>query len=69
LRSIANEGTAVLMCTGDASDLSGFDRAMSIDAGELRGVERRPDALVVPLRRPGTSEFAVESGASVDEGR
>ncbi len=64
LRSIANDGIAVLMCTGDASDLSGFDRAMSIDAGELRGVERKPDALVVPLRPPGMSLPAVEPGAS-----
>jgi ABC-type ATPase involved in cell division len=64
LRSIANEGTAVLMCTGDASDLSGFDRAMSIDVGELKGVERSPDASVVPLRPPGAWGPAAEPGAS-----
>lgn len=64
LRSIANEGTAVLMCTGDASDLSGFDRAMSIDVGELKGVERLPDASVVPLRPPGAWHPAAEPGAS-----
>lgn len=64
LRSIANDGTAVLMCTGDASDLSGFDRAMSIDSGELRGVERQPDALVIPLRPPGALEPVIEPGAS-----
>jgi ABC-type ATPase involved in cell division len=64
LRSIANDGIAVLMCTGDASDLSGFDRAMSIDAGELKGVERQPEGSVVPLRPPGARESAVEPGAS-----
>jgi ABC-type ATPase involved in cell division len=64
LRSIANDGIAVLMCTGDASDLSGFDRAMSIDAGELRGVERQPDALVIPLRQPGALKPVLEPGAS-----
>ena len=31
LRSIANEGTAVLMSAGDAQGLSGVDRALSID--------------------------------------
>jgi ABC-type ATPase involved in cell division len=64
LRSIANDGIAVLMCTGDASDLSGFDRAMSIDAGELRGVERQPDASVVPLRPPEAWGPVAEPGAS-----
>jgi ABC-type ATPase involved in cell division len=62
LRSIANDGVAVLMCTGDASDLSGFDHAMSIDAGELKGVERQPDGLVVPLRPPGIPTPKAEPG-------
>jgi ABC-type ATPase involved in cell division len=56
LRSIANEGTAVLMTTGDAQGLSGVDRALSIDNGELRGEARAAQAHVVPLRR-------AESGA------
>jgi ABC-type lipoprotein export system ATPase subunit len=51
LRAIANEGTAVLMSTGDAQGLSGVDRALSIDAGELRGEVRRARAEVVQLRR------------------
>jgi ABC-type lipoprotein export system ATPase subunit len=51
LRSIANEGTAVLMSTGDAQGLSGVDRALSIDSGELRGEVRRGQADVVQLRR------------------
>jgi putative ABC transport system ATP-binding protein len=56
LRSIANEGTAVLMSTGDAQGLSGVDRALSIDNGELRGELAPLTAHVVPLRR-------AESGA------
>jgi putative ABC transport system ATP-binding protein len=56
LRSLANEGTAVLMSTGDAQGLSGVDRAMSIDNGELRGPARCGEAHVLPLRR-------AESGA------
>jgi ABC-type multidrug transport system ATPase subunit len=56
LRSVANEGVAVLMSASDAQDLSGVDRALSIDNGELHGDAKQPDALVVPLRR-------AESGA------
>jgi ABC-type multidrug transport system ATPase subunit len=56
LRSLANEGTAVLMSTGEAQGLSGVDRALSIDNGELRGDAQPNQAHVVPLRR-------VESGA------
>lgn len=58
LRSVANEGCAVLMCTGDAADLSGVDHAMSIDEGELRGAEKSAEASVVPFRRAGTPEHA-----------
>jgi ABC-type ATPase involved in cell division len=50
LRSIANEGVAVLMSTGDAMCLSGVDRAMSLDEGELRGEAQASEAEVVPLR-------------------
>jgi ABC-type multidrug transport system ATPase subunit len=56
LRSIANEGTAVLMSTGEAQGLSGADRALSIDNGELRGEATPAQAHVVPIRR-------AESGA------
>lgn len=49
LRSIANEGTAVLMSTGDSAALSGVDRVFTLDAGELH-VQSTP-ADVVPLRR------------------
>lgn len=50
LRTIADEGTAVLMSTGDAMCLSGVDRAMSLDNGELRGELQPSQADVVPLR-------------------
>jgi ABC-type ATPase involved in cell division len=49
LRSIANEGTAVLMSAGDAQGLSGVDRALTIDNGELQAEPAQ--AQVVPLRR------------------
>jgi ABC-type sulfate/molybdate transport systems ATPase subunit len=49
LRSIANEGTAVLMSTGDSGALSGVDRAFTLDAGELQVQPASAD--VVPLRR------------------
>jgi len=56
LRSIANEGTAVLMSASDAQGLSGVDRALSIDSGELHGDAKPSQAQVVQLRR-------AESGA------
>jgi ABC-type ATPase involved in cell division len=49
LRTIANEGVAVLMSTGDAMCLSRVDRAMSLDEGELRGELTSPKADVIPL--------------------
>jgi ABC-type lipoprotein export system ATPase subunit len=51
LRSIADEGTAVLMSTGDAQGLSGADRALTMDDGELQGEPEPAQAHVVPLRR------------------
>jgi putative ABC transport system ATP-binding protein len=58
LRSIADEGVAVLMSTGDATCLAGVDRAFSLDEGELRLDEDESDASdepyqadIVPLRR------------------
>jgi ABC-type ATPase involved in cell division len=50
LRTIADEGIAVLMSTGDAMCLSGVDRAMSLDEGELRGELQPSQADIVPLR-------------------
>jgi ABC-type multidrug transport system ATPase subunit len=50
IRSIANEGIAVLMTVGEAVVLA--DRVLSIDQGELRGDATPEPAPVVPLRKP-----------------
>jgi ABC-type lipoprotein export system ATPase subunit len=63
LRSVANEGVAVLMSTGDAQGLSGVDRALSIDNGELHGDIRPVGAAVVPLRRTAPRPEVPESEA------
>jgi putative ABC transport system ATP-binding protein len=51
LRTIADDGIAVLACTGDSTGLSGADRTLVLDDGELRGAITPPLAPVVPLRR------------------
>jgi ABC-type sugar transport system ATPase subunit len=51
LRSIADEGTAVLASAGDATELSGADRTLALSDGELRGEIAPAFAEVVPLRR------------------
>jgi ABC-type lipoprotein export system ATPase subunit len=50
LRSIADEGIAVLMTVGDLTGLSGADRSLTIGDGELTGSTRRELAPVLPLR-------------------
>jgi ABC-type multidrug transport system ATPase subunit len=51
LRSLADEGVAILMSTGESTALSGADRALSLTDGELRGSLAPELAHVVPLRR------------------
>ncbi len=51
LRSLANEGVAVLMSAGEASCLSGVDRGLTIGGGELHGRPSSELAPVLPLRR------------------
>ncbi|HKH79634.1 MAG TPA: ATP-binding cassette domain-containing protein, partial [Solirubrobacteraceae bacterium] len=51
LRSLADEGIAVLIATGEATVLSGADRALSLAEGELRGSSAPELAPVLPLRR------------------
>ncbi len=51
LRSLAEEGVAVMTTTGETTGLSGA-RALTLSEGELHGGTRRPLAPVVPLRRP-----------------
>ncbi|HXP99875.1 MAG TPA: ATP-binding cassette domain-containing protein [Solirubrobacteraceae bacterium] len=50
LRSLADEGIALLVSASEATALSGADRALSLSDGELRGSLRPELALVVPLR-------------------
>jgi ABC-type multidrug transport system ATPase subunit len=52
LRSLADEGVAVLMSAGESTELAGADRALSLSGGELRGSLGPAElAPVVPLRR------------------
>ncbi|HEV3318423.1 MAG TPA: ATP-binding cassette domain-containing protein [Solirubrobacteraceae bacterium] len=51
LRSLADEGTAILMSTGESTGLSGADRALSLSNGELNGSAAPELAPVIPLRR------------------
>jgi ABC-type multidrug transport system ATPase subunit len=52
LHSLAREGTAILMCVGESTGLSGADRALALSDGEIRG-ELQPElaqVLALPLR-------------------
>lgn len=62
LRSVANEGTTVLMTTGDAQGLSGVDRACWLDNGELKEDLEPDQSVVVPLRRAIADGETTESG-------
>lgn len=62
LRSIANDGVAVLTSTSEAHGLVGVDRALWLDAGELRGEAASPAGQVVPLRRTVPETDAAQSG-------
>ncbi len=52
LRSLANDGVAVLASTGDSTGLSGADRTLTLSEGELRGPPAQELAPVLALRRP-----------------
>jgi ABC-type multidrug transport system ATPase subunit len=52
LRSLADEGIAVLASTGESTGLAGADRGLVLSEGELRGAPPAELATVVPLRRP-----------------
>lgn len=58
LRSLANEGIAVLMSVGEASCLAGVDRALTIGDGELHGRPNSELAPVLPLRRPAAGRVS-----------
>jgi putative ABC transport system ATP-binding protein len=51
LRTLADEGIAVLTSAAEATGLAGSDRALSLTAGELRGSFEPELAPVLPLRR------------------
>lgn len=55
LRSLADEGIAILITVGEALDFSGANRRLSISAGQLRGVLRPELASVHHLRREATA--------------
>ena len=52
LRSLADDGIAVLTSTAEATGLSGADRALSLGEGELNGSLSPKLATIVPLRAP-----------------
>lgn len=52
LRSLTGDGLAVLMTAGEAGELAGADRALTIDRGELRGAMRPAAGQVLELRPP-----------------
>lgn len=56
IRSIADEGVAVLLTVGEVVNIA--DRALSIDEGELHGAAVADQARVVPLRRSGLAGSA-----------
>jgi putative ABC transport system ATP-binding protein len=51
LRSLADEGIAVLTSTADAAGLEHADRALTLSDGELTGSAAPEQATVIPLRR------------------
>jgi ABC-type taurine transport system ATPase subunit len=55
LRSLADEGLAVLISTDEATALAGADRALSLSDGVLRGSRAPELAEVLPLRRQASA--------------
>ena len=53
LRSLADDGMAVLTSTDRTAGLAGADQALSLSEGELRGSAEPELAAVLPLRRAG----------------
>jgi putative ABC transport system ATP-binding protein len=51
LRSLADEGIAILVSDGDGSGLSDADRSLSLAGGELRGKTSPDIGALLPLRR------------------
>jgi energy-coupling factor transporter ATP-binding protein EcfA2 len=55
LRSLADDGIAVLISTDEATALAGADRALSLADGVLRGASAPELAEVLPLRRSASA--------------
>ncbi len=55
LRSLADEGIAVLIGTDEATALAGADRALSLSDGVLRGAGAPELAEILPLRRSASA--------------
>jgi ABC-type multidrug transport system ATPase subunit len=53
VRSLANDGIAILMTAGESTELAGATRALSLSDGELRGPLMPSEAEVLPLRTRG----------------
>jgi putative ABC transport system ATP-binding protein len=59
MRSLADEGIAILVSDADGSGLSDADRALTLARGELRGrTTPGVGGAVLPLKRPGKSTAA-----------
>jgi ABC-type sugar transport system ATPase subunit len=57
LRSLADEGSSVLMSVGETTSLAGADRALSLAGGELHG-ELQPPALAPVIQLHEASRTA-----------
>ncbi|HEY1688976.1 MAG TPA: ATP-binding cassette domain-containing protein [Solirubrobacteraceae bacterium] len=55
LRSLADEGLAVLTCTDETPALAGTDRALTLSEGRLHGRAAPELAEIVPLRRSASA--------------
>jgi ABC-type sugar transport system ATPase subunit len=55
LRSLADEGIAILVSDGDGSGLSDADRALTLTGGELRGRGSPEMGALLPMRHLGKS--------------
>jgi ABC-type multidrug transport system ATPase subunit len=58
LRSLADEGIAILTSTGEATGLAGADRALALGEGELRGhlvPELAPVVALHPAKQPASA--------------
>lgn len=65
VRSIADEGVSVLVCTDDTACVAGSDRALMLDTGRLRGEVKPKLAEVVALRSEPQRRVGEQGGARI----